>query len=152
MTLGGPLDPKLALANLTEGPMIVPMDLTLVVQGLDPQYSRFGSSSLPDFGTANDFIDESLPYKDIEQFSVLLDSTQMSGIALSVGVVWWASRVTGVIGSLLASIPAWRQLDPLPVVGRDDSEEDADWRDYDRDAYADEMAISMVLEGSSARG
>jgi hypothetical protein len=148
----GLLEGKLVLAGLTEGPIIAPIDLNLVVQGLNTQYSRFSSNSLPDFGEASDFIDETLPYSNGEHFSVLLDSTQMSGIALSVGVVWWASRVTGVIGSLLASIPAWRRLDPLPVVGSDDDEHDEDWREYDLDAYADEIAVSMVLEGSGVRG
>lgn len=71
----------------------------------------------------------------------------MGGIALSVGVVWWASRVTGVIGSLLASMPAWRQLDPLPVVGRDDENAEAEWAEENaRDT--EEFAISMVLDGS----
>ena len=79
-----------------------------------------------------------------EQFTVIMDSAEMGGIALSVGVVWWASRITGVIGSLLASMPAWRQLDPMPIVDRD--EEEGDWDEADNDAYADELAISMVLD------
>ena len=74
----------------------------------------------------------------------------MGGIALSVGLVWWASRVTGLIGSLLASMPAWRHLDPLPIVGRDD-DEDEQWVDpEDAEADADELAVSMVFEGTRA--
>ena len=72
------------------------------------------------------------------------------GIALSVGVVWWASRVGGLIGSLLASMPAWRHLDPLPIVGRDEEEEQWD-ETQDADADADELAVSMVLEGGAGR-
>jgi hypothetical protein len=60
--------------------------------------------------------------------------------------VWWASRVGGLIGSLLASMPAWRHLDPLPIVGRDEDEDE--WSEpEDADADADELAVSMVLEG-----
>jgi hypothetical protein len=79
-----------------------------------------------------------------------METVEMGGIALSVGVVWWASRVGGLIGSLLASMPAWRHLDPLPIVGRDEEEEQ--WHErQDADADADELAVSMVLEGGRAQ-
>ena len=55
---------------------------------------------------------------------------KLGGMALSVGVVWWASRISGLLGSLLASAPAWRHIDPLPVVGRDDDDDEKkDWYD-----------------------
>ena len=79
-----------------------------------------------------------------------MESVRMGSIALSVGVVWWASRVGGLVGSLLTSVPAWRHLDPMPIVGRDKDEAE-DWDDpRDADADADELAISMVLEGPRA--
>jgi hypothetical protein len=41
-----------------------------------------------------------------------------------------------------------RTLDPLPVVGRDEETDELDWQsENDRVAYADELAISMGLEG-----
>ena len=84
-----------------------------------------------------------------DQIQVLMDSVKMGGLALSVGVVWWASRISGLLGSLLASAPAWRHIDPLPVVGRDDDEDEAEWLEPDdRDADANELAVSLVLEGS----
>jgi hypothetical protein len=55
--------------------------------------------------------------------------------------------VGGLIGSLLASMPAWRHLDPLPIVG-DDEDEDEREQPADADADADELAVAMVLEGS----
>jgi len=83
-----------------------------------------------------------------DQIQILIDSVKMGGLALSVGVVWWASRISGLLGSLLASAPAWRHIDPLPVVGRDDDDE-AEWLEPDdRDADANELAVSLVLEGS----
>ena len=64
-----------------------------------------------------------------DRIDVLLEQVQVGGMALSVGVVWWASRVSGLLGSLLASAPAWRHIDPLPVVGRDE-DEDKKWYDH----------------------
>lgn len=47
-----------------------------------------------------------------------LDPVEASGLALSVAVAWWAVRLGGVAGSLLASVPTWRFVDPLPVLER----------------------------------
>ncbi|MES2090261.1 MAG: tandem-95 repeat protein, partial [Pseudomonadota bacterium] len=58
---------------------------------------------------------------------------QMSGTALSVGTVWWAARVSGLIASLMISTPAWRSLDPLPVLGVSDE------GDLDEDEYEDDF-------------
>jgi hypothetical protein len=130
-----------------------PLEMGLLIQSSDPQLTKFEGSAPADWSITSAFNDESsLKSQQKEQFTVLLDSAQMGGIVFSVGVVWWASRVTGMIGSLLASMPAWRQLDPLPVVGRDDDKDkdkdEDDWQtEQDRNQYADELAISMVLEG-----
>jgi hypothetical protein len=45
---------------------------------------------------------------------------QTSGAALSVGAVWWAARMSGLLASLMISTPAWRSIDPLPVMGLGD--------------------------------
>jgi hypothetical protein len=88
-----------------------------------------------------------------DQIKILLDQIQLGGLALSVGVVWWASRVSGLLGSLLASAPAWRHIDPLPVLGRDEDEEkDKQWyegEDLERDA--DELAMSLMLDSGGER-
>jgi hypothetical protein len=36
--------------------------------------------------------------------------------AVSVGYVFWTGRAAYLISSLLASTPAWRLVDPLPVL------------------------------------
>jgi hypothetical protein len=47
--------------------------------------------------------------------------------------------------------PAWRHIDPLPVVGGEDEDEDS-WLDpNDRDADANERAVSLVLDGGGAQ-
>ena len=88
-----------------------------------------------------------------DRIDVLLEQVQVGGMALSVGVVWWASRISGLLGSLLASAPAWRHIDPLPVVGRDEDEEKKWYDPEDRDADANELAIDDVFEGArTAKG
>ncbi|HEY7758561.1 MAG TPA: cadherin-like domain-containing protein, partial [Burkholderiales bacterium] len=81
------------------------------------------------------------------ELEVLLDSVKFGGMALSVGVVWWASRISGLLGTLIASTPAWRHIDPLPVLGRDDKDEDKWYEPDDSEADANELAVSLVLDG-----
>jgi hypothetical protein len=89
-----------------------------------------------------------------EQLQLLLDSVKFGGMALSVGIVWWATRISAMLGSLIASAPAWRHIDPLPVVGdSDNGKEEGKWLEPDgRDVDADELAVSLVLEGHVGRG
>jgi hypothetical protein len=83
---------------------------------------------------------------------VVLDGVKITGMAMSVGVVWWALRASSLVASLLASAPAWRHIDPLPVLGRgDEDEEDVEWGDAeDAESKRDEQAASWVLGDRSA--
>jgi hypothetical protein len=45
------------------------------------------------------------------------DAARVAGLALTAGAVWWIFRMGSLIGSALVSAPAWRHIDPLPVLG-----------------------------------
>lgn len=60
------------------------------------------------------------------------------GTGLSVGYVIWLLRGGLLVTSLLSSLPAWRYVDPLPVLGRLQGEDEDD----------DESLESMVRSGS----
>jgi hypothetical protein len=47
-------------------------------------------------------------------------------LGLSVGYVIWLLRGGVLVSSLLSSLPAWRLVDPLPILGRLDDEESSD--------------------------
>jgi hypothetical protein len=44
---------------------------------------------------------------------------KMAAAAMSAGMVFWASRSVGLLAALMASVPAWRTVDPLPILARD---------------------------------
>jgi hypothetical protein len=81
-----------------------------------------------------------------------MNSVRITGMALSVGAIWWAARAAGLVASLLASSPAWRHVDPLPVLGRDDEEEEEEvWDEAsaeEQERRDDEHRASWVLEDS----
>jgi Domain of unknown function (DUF4347)/Bacterial cadherin-like domain/Bacterial Ig domain len=59
-------------------------------------------------------------------------SIAVGSFGLTVGYVLWLLRGGALLASLLSSLPAWRLIDPLPVLSRVDDEEDFD---EDEDAF-----------------
>ncbi|KQP17599.1 DUF4347 domain-containing protein [Pseudorhodoferax sp. Leaf267] len=47
-----------------------------------------------------------------------VDNVLVGGLVISLGAVFWASRGSALVASLLAASPAWRPFDPLPVLTR----------------------------------
>ena len=95
--------------------------------------------------------DLNLNDEETQRLEIALNSARITGLALSVGAVWWAARAAGLVASLLASSPAWRHVDPLPVLGRDEEEEEEAWDDAsaeDRERRDDEHRAAWVLEDS----
>ena len=71
-----------------------------------------------------------------------IDTVRYAGVALSAGVVWWVTRAGGLVASMLATAPAWRHLDLLPVLAASDKREDAVQRVLD----AEEQVAQDMLE------
>ena len=85
------------------------------------------------------------------RIEVVLSAVRVSGIAFSIGAIWWAARAAGLVASLISSAPAWRHVDPLPVLGRDDEdEEEYDVAEEDQDRKDDEHRAAWVLEEREA--
>ena len=83
---------------------------------------------------------------------IAFGSARITGMALSVGAVWWAARAGGLLASLLASTPAWRHVDPLPVLGRDDDEPEIDWNTPEKNPPEEEASEAAVFdEGRAAK-
>ena len=82
---------------------------------------------------------------------IVLNSTKLSGVALSVGAVWWATRAGGLLASLVASAPAWRNIDPLPIFGATTDEEDELYPEQSKDGEAerDDRAAGNLLDAAS---
>ena len=80
-------------------------------------------------------------YADVH---VVMRAVELSGVALSVGAVWWATRAGGLVASLLMAAPAWRTFDPLPVLGPQDDE---DWGgEVDDEMERDEAGAADVFD------
>ena len=73
----------------------------------------------------------------------IIVSSVATGASMSVGYVLWLLRGGLLMTSLLSSLPAWRFVDPLPVMGRlkEDEDEDDD---------VDDTVESIVRGGRSS--
>jgi hypothetical protein len=69
-------------------------------------------------------------------------SMAVGSFGLTVGYVLWLLRGGALLASLLSSLPAWRLVDPLPVLSRVDDEEDPD---EDEDAFVSFAEASAPL-------
>lgn len=68
---------------------------------------------------------------DNTQFRMVSNSShvvKVTGVAVTASAVWWALRATGLLASVMTSLPAWRQVDLLSLLPEDGSltPEDAD--------------------------
>jgi hypothetical protein len=71
--------------------------------------------------------------------------TTAATLGLSVGYVFWLLRGGVLLSTVLSSMPAWRMIDPLPILGR--LEDDADDEDD-----PDESLESLVARENRAAG
>ena len=102
--------------------------------------SRFDSQQLARSGRGGEeeesFQIEIVPSTAQEsEFDSLFDmspsqSGKLAATALSAGIVWWASRSVGLLAALMASVPAWRTVDPLPILARDRRRNEGSMNDF----------------------
>jgi hypothetical protein len=72
----------------------------------------------------------------------------LTSVAVSAGLVAWAAQYGILFSSVLATLPAWRNLDPVAILGKDDDEGDTEWdmSDDENDQAAEESAIEILSE------
>jgi hypothetical protein len=67
-------------------------------------------------------VNTSLPGKPEEPLKFLASPTTW-GVVAGAGAAWWAGRAGLLLGSVLAAVPAWARLDPLPIAYQPSDEE-----------------------------
>ncbi|MGH8626866.1 MAG: hypothetical protein ACREYC_16945 [Gammaproteobacteria bacterium] len=92
---------------------------------------------------ANRFLEELNRLRDDMNHQLSLETVALS-LGLSVGYAIWLVRGGVLLSSLLSSLPAWRWLDPLPVL--------AHLRDPRDDEEGNEDSLQAVLKNAEARG
>jgi hypothetical protein len=82
---------------------------------------------------------------------VVGSSTAVAG-SLSVGYVMWLVRGGVLLSSLMSSLPAWRVLDPLPILGRSRDEEEEAGAEASDGEGPDDPLERLFMRARSALG
>jgi hypothetical protein len=77
-------------------------------------------------------------------------STTAVSATLSIGYVIWLVRGGALLSSLLASMPAWKMVDPLPILGSMGGNDDADQDDDSLDAMIEKSKANRIKEKALA--
>jgi hypothetical protein len=82
---------------------------------------------------------ESAAEKSFSDEMMVADILRIAGTTVSAGFLIWLLRAAPLMASVLATLPAWSRFDPLPVLLKDEEEEEAlvekgDARDNEEDA------------------
>jgi len=86
-----------------------------------------------------------------EKRSLFVDTMKGVGLTLSAGFVAWMVRGGTLLAGLMASLPAWRHFDPVPILGmtKDDKEV---WTRRVQEAakleVRDHHGLEQILKGS----
>jgi hypothetical protein len=93
--------------------------------------------------------DSMVPSATQSRMNVVIDSIEVGGVVMSVGVVAWVARTGGLLAALISAMPAWKGLDPLLVLSPSKSNKMKAAEDFeefsDTDLREDEEAVQAVL-------
>jgi hypothetical protein len=73
---------------------------------------------------------------------------QLSGAAVSAGLVTWALSSTGLVSSVLATMPVWKDMDPVSILDTP-SEDGPDLDQDDQDRNSEESAADVFSESDT---
>jgi hypothetical protein len=160
---GGAFNAKMVAMVMSDGPMLVPMpsDAAQVSALLGGMLGQSGSGSSGNANAAEaqhrallnqmDEIRDNLREQGTFEASTVAASAAAS-IGLSVGYVVWLLRGGVLLSTVLYSLPAWRSLDPLPVLERVDGDEDGDGDGDDGDDSLESMVARTNNAAEGAEG
>ncbi len=108
---------QLTLGLTTTDPILSPIDaaLDMMVSVVESSNFRNGLDSLREEIAAESLMDQ-----------VQIGSSVAVSTGLSIGYVVWLIRGGVLVSSMLSALPAWRFIDPLPILAFGGSDEDED--------------------------
>jgi hypothetical protein len=152
----GTESPRAQPVTLTAGPVVAAAERAPVFwqSAFERDPLKFQPPLSVDWSTAAPFqtngTGQEQAVEGVEEMQVLVELSRLGGVALSIGTIAWALRATALASRLLVSIPAWRHLDPIPVLAGDDDERSRDFPS-DSETVADELGIELMLDSAADR-
>ena len=88
---------------------------------------------------------------EVQVYRTVVESIQVGGVLMSVGIVLWVARAGGLLAAMLTSMPAWKALDPLVLLAPQ-VERSRLWGEAiaDTELHDEEAAVAEVLGDARA--
>ncbi len=84
------------------------------------------------------------------QYQVVLETVQMGGVAVSIGLLFYTLRAGGLVAAMLTALPAWSSIDPLVILHKDRKNKGDEWGDEGQtEIDQDEAAMGEILDVNS---
>ncbi len=83
-------------------------------------------------------------------YHVVLETVQIGGVAITLGLMFYALRAGGLVAAMLTALPAWSSIDPLVILHKDRKDNGNDWGDEGlTEIDLDEAAMGEILDVDS---
>ncbi len=84
------------------------------------------------------------------QYQVVMETVQIGGVTISIGLLFYAVRAGGLVAAMLTALPAWSSLDPLVILHKDRKDKGDEWGDEGQtEIDQDEAAVGEILDVNS---
>jgi len=125
------------------------LQLTIITPAAMPQQTLLGvsSSRLDAPGRPAPVFASESQDENVVILTSVTSAIETGGLTLSLGMIWWATRAGSLLTSLIITTPAWRTLDPLPILVSDDDDEAMAGAQNDADAQAEQMFGAALATG-----
>ena len=84
-------------------------------------------------------------------YHVSVETVQMGGVAVSIGLMFYALRAGGLVAAMLTALPAWSSMDPLIVLSKDKGGKAKWYAAADTEIEADELGVRAVIDAGTVQ-
>jgi hypothetical protein len=83
-------------------------------------------------------------------YRVVVETVQVGGVLLTVGLVLWVTRAGTLVAAMLTSLPTWKALDPLVLLDHGEGARPSAWsQTLNTELDAEEAAMEQMLESGA---
>ena len=112
--------------------------LTSTVRHIDSLFAGVNPLNGVQFEPVQFMDDTAPPAREVTRFLVE-NKVMITSAAVSAGLVTWAAQYTALFSSVMATLPAWKNLDPVAILGKEDDGNDPEWSEVDDTDEEDEV-------------
>ena len=133
---------SIVVQQIIDSVLLPALDISSVPNQFNPLANIFAPDAHVEVASMQFFDPDNESKQSLGQF-ILKNEAAITSVVLSVGLVTWALQFSALFTSLLATVPAWQNVDPIAILGKKD-DDDAEWDNADDAQGADDSASDVL--------